>query len=136
MVDKGDNAAERLQPSAVDARRGMAKGGEQRKAAALAAEIPLASGTQMVNERLIVAFGNNPDIRNTGIDHIGEHKVNQPVTSPKRYAAHSARLGDFGEHMVMHIGKDNSQCLFTNQLNPSFLKLKGRFPVSGRRKGL
>ena len=75
LLKEGECGAELLDFPAIAPGISRRKGRNEHKSAALAVEIPVLTGAEMVYQRLIVVFRDDPDVVYSGVDHVGEDKI-------------------------------------------------------------
>lgn len=75
LLKEGERGAELLDFPAIAPGISRRKGRNEHKSAALAVEIPVLTGAEMVYQRLIVVFRDDPDVVYSGVDHVGEDKI-------------------------------------------------------------
>ena len=75
----------------------IAKGGEDPQAAVLAGQVPVLAGTHMVQQRLIALVDDNAHVGDTGVDIVGQHKVDQAVAAAERQRAGVAGAGQLAQ---------------------------------------
>ena len=86
------------------------KGREEFEAALLEVKIPLLSGADVVHHGLIIMLGDDADMTDPGIGHIGQGKVDLTVASAVGQRRHGALIGQLAEGAVIDIRKDDTHC--------------------------
>ena len=85
----------------------VGKGGQQRQAAVVAAEIPALAGAQMIQHGLALAVHDDAHVCDTGVDHGGEHEVDDPIVSGKGDGAVDAVGDELPQVRPLFIGEDD-----------------------------
>ena len=67
------------------------------------------AGADMIEQRAVIALGNDTDLRDAGIDKIRERKVDEPVSAAERHRAHCTVLCEIENYFIMDAGKDQPQ---------------------------
>ena len=108
VLNEAPDIAERIELAVIDGRAGVAVRREQMQTALFACEIPFSAGADMVEQRAVIAFGDDTDLRDAGIDKIRERKVDQPVSAAERHRAHCTVLCEIENYFIMDTGEDQS----------------------------
>ena len=116
MSNKADRALERLETAAVNAAGLTGEWGNDHKAANLARKVPCAARADMVHQGLIIAFCDDANILNIGIDHCGEHKIDQTVAAAERHGTGGAAFRQLSEHTVVHVGENDPHYLICSHV--------------------
>ena len=111
--DEVERAFEQLKPRGIEqlALVGVVGGderGEQLDAAAAAGKVPVLTGADVIHQRLVVVIGDDADLGDVRVDHVGEFKVDHAVSAAERNRGDRAAAGQFGNHIVVDVGKDNT----------------------------
>ena len=83
------------------------KGGQQRQAAVVEAEIPALAGAKMIQHRLALAVHDDAHVRDTGVDHGGQHKVDDPVIPAEGDGAVDAVGDQLPQIRPLLVGEDD-----------------------------
>ena len=87
----------------------VAEGRQDEQALSLAGEIPRLAGAEVVHQGLIVVLGDNADLVDAGVDHIGKRKIDQAVAAAEGHRAHGALFRQLADFLVVLVGEQNSQ---------------------------
>ena len=105
------HAVQRLHPAAelpvAVAALVIGEGGQQRQSAEVAAEIPALSAAQMIQQRLALAVHDHAHVRDTGVDHAGEDKVDDPVIAAKGDGAAYPVFDQLPQSVLLFVGEDD-----------------------------
>ena len=111
VAQKLDDASQRLHLAPEGPHRAPAltvrEGGQQLQSAGLAAEIPALAGAQMIQHTLTLAVHDHANIGDTGIDHVGQHKVHHPVIAAEGQRTVDAVGGQLTQSRLFSIGEDD-----------------------------
>ena len=123
ILQKVQNACQRLHTSVVDLHRFFRKGGDDVQPAVFTGQIPFTPGTKMVHKRMVILADNHGNVVNSGIDHAGQHKINHPVTPCKGNGGHQTLRNQFRYQGIIAVGKNDAECICIgvyHSTSPSF----------------
>ena len=111
VAQKLDDASQRLHLAPEGPHRAPAltvrEGGQQLQSAGLAAEIPAFAGAQMIQHTLALAVHDHAHVGDTGVDHVGQHKVHHPEIAAEGQRAMNAVGGQLAQSRLFSIGEDD-----------------------------
>lgn len=84
---------------------------QKSKPAVLAGEVPVPAAAQMLHQRFVLIAGNDPDVPDPRVNHVGKHKIDEPVPSPKRDGPHRPPVEQCAEQRPVFAGHDDAHCL-------------------------
>ena len=109
LLEVGGDAGQGLQHAPIfPVLFGVAEGGQDPQAAVLAAQVPILTGTHVVQQGLIALVNDNAHVGDTGVDVVGEHEINQAVTAAEGQGAGVARTGQLPQIGIRAASEDNS----------------------------
>ena len=91
---------------------------KQEHAAALARQIPILAGTEVIEQRLILVAHQNGYLITARVHEIGHHKVNHAIAAAKRHRRYRTVLGQLAQVIIAIKSNDNSQCIFHSCSSP------------------
>lgn len=103
---KAPDVAQCLQTSLVCTAADLAERRQQVQTTFFPCQIPFTAGTQVIQQRAVVGLGDDADLRDAGVYHIGKRKVYHAVTSAVRDRTHSPQLGQINNCGVVDACKN------------------------------
>ena len=76
--------------------------------AGTACEIPVLTGTDMIHKGMVIVIGDNVDVADIGVYHVGEREVDQTVAASERDGCERAYSCKLRDGMVMNIAKNDT----------------------------
>ena len=103
VFHKAPDVAQCLQTSLVCTAADLAERRQQVQTTFFPCQIPFTAGTQVIQQRAVVGLGDDADLRDAGVYHIGKRKVDKAVSACKRHAAHGAKPRHLAETLVIYV---------------------------------
>ena len=116
------DGVERVDVAAVYAR--IVLGGERREheqTVALAVQIPLLAGAEMVHQGMIVLLRDETDVPDAGVDEIRKHEVDDAVPSAERNGGDGAAQNEIAHIGVRFPRKDQTECALIHAFAPPLI---------------
>ena len=132
MIEEARDPLERFQTIGIGCIGLIRIGRQQDDAAVLSREVPVLAAAEVVDQRLIIVFGDDADCRDPRIDHVGEREIDEAITSAVRDGRHRPVAGELRNVFIMYIGKNNSNCRMCHLFTPPY----SPYPRSDRRQPL
>lgn len=86
----------------------IAEGRQNAQAAVLAAQVPILTGTHVVQQGLIALVNDDAHVGDTGVDVVGEHEINEAVTAAEGQGAGVTGTSQLPQIGIRAASEDNS----------------------------
>ena len=86
----------------------IAEGRQDAQTAVLAAQLPILTGTQVVQQGLILLMDDDTDIGDTGVDIAGQHEVDQAIAAAEGQRTGVAGTSQLSQFLIRAVGEENA----------------------------
>ena len=108
VYQKVHSAVERVQLATVATGGAAGIGGQEFQTALLQLQIPFFTGADVVHQGLIVVAGDDADVANAAVGHVGQGEVDLTVTAAVGQGSHSTLVGQLTQRAVVNIRENNT----------------------------